>query len=91
MCLLSFRQRVRNDLIKNHVIYEGTKLDNETIKETVKGLLAEIGPLDEKLKDLHKALEAIRKICPHDIDDNTGHGHNYSIYECRTCGRVVHW
>ena len=88
--MLSFRQRVKEDLIKNHIIKE-PEMDEESIKKIVDDINKQIAPLDSKLKDLYRALEAIREVCPHTHDDNKGHGHNYTIYECRACGRVVHW
>ena len=90
MCMLSFRQRVKADLIKNRVIVEEKGMDKSLIKEMVANILKEIAPVDTELKRLHRALDSVRNICPHE-EENKGHRYNYTVYECKICGRIVHW
>jgi len=65
-------------------------VDNEVIKESIKALEKDMVTAQNKVRKLERALDAIRLLCPHD-EHPTGHGHNYTVYECSICGRETHW
>lgn len=44
----------------------------------------------EELLECRDALKAIRKACEHTNETYVGHGHNYDVFVCKTCGNERH-
>ena len=65
-------------------------MDNKLIKQSVEALEKSKLIAQDEVRRLDRAIDSIRDLCPHETHP-TGHGHNYTVYECSICGREEHW
>ena len=64
----------------------------ETIRQTIKELEKDLQDARRKMEILEKAIEAHRKICPHQYEDGTPAwvkevGINFKYEVCEICGK----
>lgn len=55
--------------------------------EQLKNLTAEVALLEERIKKLRAAIEALQAVCYHDYKE-AGHDSHYRYFECAICGKT---
>lgn len=58
-------------------------------REQIKEIKDKISSLADELDTYREGLKVLQSLCNHDLGC-TGHGHNYSIWECSICDYEEH-